>query len=339
MALGRSLPLSDPGELRFRTAAVRTGVWMTFAISAVGISYYAATWDEPHRGGLFALTLAAVAWGVIVRLAPMHKVVAGRWREVFFMSWSLAMIAVILGLVILDSAARSPLALPLFMPLLFAGLSYPRWGAMAVAILVPTSYVAVALLTGEDVPYAGLFALSLTCSAAMCLWQAANRERQRQELDRLSRTDGLTDALNRRGFDERFKAALADATRSGGMATLAVFDLDHFKAVNDKHGHVAGDELLCRFVKLLQTELRPMDALGRFGGDEFVVILPGLGPEDGPGVVERLRRTAAPVAAASVGYSSFPHDGMTIDELYLRADEALYGSKGSARGVPHAPSA
>jgi diguanylate cyclase (GGDEF)-like protein len=334
MPLGRSLPLSDPGELRFRTAAVTTGAWMTFAISAAGISYYAATWDKPHRGGLLTLTLAAVAWAVIVRLAPMHKVVAGRWREAFFMGWTLGMVALVLGLVILDSETRSPLALPLFMPLLFAGLSYPRWAATVVAVLVPTSYVAVALLTGENVPYAGLFALSLICSAAMCLWQAANRERQRQELDRLSRTDGLTDALNRRGFDERFEAALSDATRSDGALTLAVFDLDDFKAVNDKHGHVAGDERLCHFVKLLQTELRPMDALGRFGGDEFVVILPGLGPDAGPSVVERLRRAAAPEVAASVGYSSFPDDGTTIDELYLHADEALYAAKGFARHRP-----
>jgi diguanylate cyclase (GGDEF)-like protein len=340
MRFGRSAQLNDPGELRFRTATVKTGSWMTFAISAAGCAYYAATWDEPHRGGLLALTLGAVVWGIIVLFLPVERIVGGRWRETFFMSWTTAMIGVILGLVVLDSRARTPLALPLFMPLLFAGLSYPRRVATAVAVLVPSSYVGVALLIGEDIPYAGLFALSLTCSASMCLWQAANRERQRQELDRMSRTDGLTDALNRRGFDERLRAELGEAKRNGSGLTLVIFDLDDFKAVNDNHGHATGDELLCRVVERLQAELRPMDALGRIGGDEFAVILTRLRPGDGRQALERLRRAVAEEASASVGHSSFPEDGGTMDELYRRADAALYERKRSSRlgrhgnGVP-----
>ena len=302
---------------------------MTFAISAAGCVYYTATWDEPHRNGLLALTLAAVLWGVVVLVLPMQPVVGGRWRETFFMSWTAAMIGVILGLVVLDPHTRSPLALPLFMPLLFAGLSYPRRVATAVAVLVPSSYIGVALLIGEDISFAGLFTVSVTCSAAMCLWQAANRERQRQELDRMSRTDGLTEALNRRGFDERLRAELGEARRSGSGLTLAIFDLDDFKGVNDRHGHVAGDELLCRIVARLQAELRPMDALGRIGGDEFAVILPRLRAADARDVLERLSRAVSEEAAASVGYSGFPEDGATMDELYRRADAVLYAAKGS----------
>jgi diguanylate cyclase (GGDEF)-like protein len=200
-----------------------------------------------------------------------------------------------------------------------------------VAVLVPSSYVLVALLIGEDLAYAGLFTISLTCSASMCLWQAANRERQRQALDRMSRTDGLTGALNRRGFDERFGAELADAIRNGSRLTLAIFDLDDFKAVNDEHGHAAGDELLCRVVGCLQAALRPTDALGRIGGDEFAVIVTRLGGAEGRAVVERLERAVAEEARVSVGHSSFPEDGATSDALYRRADELLYTAKGSAR--------
>ena len=335
MRLGRSAPLTDPADLRFRMATVTTGCWLTLAMSLAGLAYFAVTWDAGHRVALTVLAFVAMSSAVIVWCLPMERVVAGRFRELFFFSWTSVMVVTIFALVALDTTRPSPLALPLIMPLLFAGMSYPRQIARPIAVVVPLGYLVLAVAIGEDAAYAGFFVLCLTWSAAMCLWQAANRERQREELDhqrdelaRVSRADPLTGALNRRGFEERFEAELAEAGRSGQPLTLVMLDLDDFKAVNDAQGHAAGDALLCATVDLLVNELRPMDAVGRLGGDEFALLLPGLGQADAQTVLDRVARSLAAVTPASIGHSSFPVDGTGAEELFRRADEMLYAAKG-----------
>lgn len=338
MRLGGSAVLTDPADVRFRMATVTTGCWLTVAMGLAGLGYFAVTWDVGHRAALSALAASTIASAGIVWRLPMRRVVAGRWRELFFFGWTTLMVVAILTLVALDPARPSPLALPLIMPLLFAGMSYPRHLAQAIAVIVPVGYSVVALAIGENLPYAGFFVLCLTWSAAMCLWQAANRERQREELDRqrdelarVSRADPLTGALNRRGFEERLEAELADAARSGVPVTLVTLDLDDFKAVNDRAGHAAGDALLCTLVEHLDAEMRPMDALGRLGGDEFAVLLPGVAGDAAEAIVERLSSVLSELAPASVGHSCFPHDGRDAEELYRRADEMLYDVKRERR--------
>ena len=336
MKLGRSAPLTDPADLRFRLATVTTGCWLTVAMSLAGLAYFAVTWEVGNRGILTALALIAVSSAILVWCLPMERVVAGRFRELFFFSWTSVMVLTILALVALDPARPSPLALPLIMPLLFAGMSYPRHIARPIAAVVPLGYLVLAIAIEEDAAYAGFFVLCLTWSAAMCLWQAANRERQREELDhqrdelsRVSRADPLTGTLNRRGFEERLEAELAEAARSGQPLTLVMVDLDDFKAVNDQQGHAAGDALLCKTVDLLTGALRPMDAVGRLGGDEFALLLPGLARADAQTVLDRVARALENVIPASVGHSSFPVDGTSSEELYRSADEMLYAAKGA----------
>jgi diguanylate cyclase (GGDEF)-like protein/putative nucleotidyltransferase with HDIG domain len=177
----------------------------------------------------------------------------------------------------------------------------------------------------------------------MCLWQARNREQQhaelesqRDELARMSRADPLTGALNRRGFEERLELELAEARRSARPLTVAVLDLDDFKAVNDRGGHAAGDELLRETVERVRLVLRPMDAVGRLGGDEFAVLFAGAGEADAGVVVGHLRSAIANHVPASIGYSCFPTDGVTTQELLDEADRRLYIVKGlrtSKRGA------
>ena len=319
--------------MRFRLATVRIGCVLTVIVGAAGLVYFGATWHEGHRPGLVALTAALIAGAVAVALAPMQRIIAGRWRETFFFTWTLANVAGILALAALDPANPSPMALPLFMPLLFAGMSYPREVALACAVMVPASYVAVALATGEDTAYASFFTLCLCGAAAMCLWQVFVRERQRAELDRqrdelarVSRSDPLTGALNRRGFEERLAAELAAARRSGVPFTLAMLDLDRFKQLNDSHGHAAGDEILRCTVARLQNVLRAPDDVGRIGGDEFALLLGGVGEDRADAVLARLREAIGDIAAC-LGHACFPDDGETADDLFRVADEALYRAK------------
>ncbi len=331
------MPLADPADLRFRMSTVRTGCVLTLAMGIAGLVYLAATWDEGERLLLSLLTVVIIGSAFLVWLLPMEKVVAGRWRETFFFGWTCSMVLGILTLMVLDTARPSPLALPLFMPLLFAGMSYPRYLASAFAVIVPIGYVGVALAIGEDRSYAIFFTLCITGAAMMCLWQALNRERQRAELERVSRADPLTGALNRRGFEERLRAELAEAARHGVPFTLAMIDLDDFKAVNDKDGHAAGDEVLRRTVAFLQESLRPRDVVGRLGGDEFALLLPGVGHGDVEPILDRVRTGLRSVSAACLGHACFPADGTSADDLFHRADEILYSAKAARTERAPAP--
>jgi len=334
MSFARSPPLQDEAALRFRMATLTTGVWLGIAMVAAGEVYFVLTWDQGNRPLLVGLGLAVALCDLGVLLLPMKRIVAGRWRELFFLAWTLSNVAVLLTLGALDPTEPSPLILPLLMPMLFAGMSYPRTSARICCGAVVVGYAAEAVILGHDFAFSGLFVMVLAWTAGMCLWQASNRERQHEELEhqrdelaRISLTDPLTEALNRRGFEDQLGRELADAVRSGNPLTLAVLDIDDFKAVNDREGHAAGDELLRDTVRRLSGVLRSHDLLGRLGGDEFAVLFPGAGETSVGILVDRLRDALAGGVPASIGYSCFPDDGDTAGELFGVADRRLYAAK------------
>jgi diguanylate cyclase (GGDEF)-like protein len=334
MLLPESPPLTDAADLRFRMATLKAGVWLGLGMIAAGMAYFALTWDDGNRPLLACTGLAVAVTDLGILLLPMQRIVAGRWRERFFLAWTLSNVAVLLLLGALDPTEPSPLTLPLMMPMLFAGMSYPRASARISCAAVVLGYSAEALVLGQDFAFSAFFAMVLLWTAGMCLWQARNRERQhdelerqRDELARVSLTDPLTDALNRRGFEDRLGRELADAARSGRPLMLTVLDLDDFKAVNDRAGHGAGDALLRETVTRLGEVLRPLDVVGRLGGDEFAVLFPGAGQAHAEVLVDRLRDALAGRVPASFGYSCFPADGGNAEELFKQADLRLYAAK------------
>jgi diguanylate cyclase (GGDEF)-like protein len=334
MLLPESPPLTDAADLRFRMATLKAGVWLGLGMIAAGMAYFALTWDDGNRPLLACTGLAVAVTDLGILLLPMQRIVAGRWRERFFLAWTLSNVAVLLLLGALDPTEPSPLTLPLMMPMLFAGMSYPRASARISCAAVVLGYSAEALVLGQDFAFSAFFAMVLLWTAGMCLWQARNRERQhdelerqRDELARVSLTDPLTDALNRRGFEDRLSRELADAARSGRPLMLTVLDLDDFKAVNDRAGHGAGDALLRETVTRLGEVLRPLDVVGRLGGDEFAVLFPGAGQAHADVLVDRLRDALAGRVPASFGYSCFPADGGNAEELFKQADLRLYAAK------------
>jgi diguanylate cyclase (GGDEF)-like protein/PAS domain S-box-containing protein len=160
------------------------------------------------------------------------------------------------------------------------------------------------------------------------------------ELRRRALTDPLTGAFNRRHGHERLAAELLRHGRYGNRASILLIDVDHFKSVNDHHGHAAGDTALCAFVTLCSGELRGADTIVRWGGEEFLVILPETDAAGGAATAERLRAVVAETPIALQGGASIrltvsigvaQAGGGDLDELLRRADAALYEAKARGR--------
>lgn len=163
-----------------------------------------------------------------------------------------------------------------------------------------------------------------------------------ERMEHLAQYDALTDLPNRLLLRDRAQQAFAQAQRDGTLVAVLYLDLDGFKQVNDQLGHDVGDELLVQFARRLQSAVRATDTVCRLGGDEFLLLLPGLTEmkQLAPLVGKVLEACKEPVQLAgqtlplrvSGGLSRFPADGQDLETLARHADEALYAAKRSGRG-------
>jgi diguanylate cyclase (GGDEF)-like protein len=147
--------------------------------------------------------------------------------------------------------------------------------------------------------------------------------------------DALTGLLNRRSFDDLLNRAVSRSVRYGWSFTLALMDLNRFKAVNDRLGHAAGDEVLRAVGRGLRSFLRASDVAARLGGDEFAVILDGTDPELGQGLSARLSGATVEMigwadVAFAVGSATAPDEATTVVDLYKLADRRMYEAKGKS---------
>jgi diguanylate cyclase (GGDEF)-like protein len=165
--------------------------------------------------------------------------------------------------------------------------------------------------------------------------RAHERERERlvAELSHLAHTDSLTGVANRRAWEAELDRGLARARRSGEPVTVALADIDRLKAINDLHGHPAGDRLLAGVARNWSHGLRPDDVLARIGGDEFALLLPACTEADAADVLERLRLGIPRPHNCSVGLATWDRRE-SADNLMRRADAALYDAKRLRSGHP-----
>jgi len=158
------------------------------------------------------------------------------------------------------------------------------------------------------------------------------------ELENAAKTDVKTGLLNYRGWQELAGQHLLQATRMNEPAAVVVLDLDHFKNVNDTHGHPAGDAVLAAVADSLRHELRAYDAIGRYGGEEFLAYLNNVDATTAITVADRLRSAVSELntsdtitVTASFGVATYPAHGTTLDALVHAADKALYTAKQAGR--------
>ncbi len=161
-------------------------------------------------------------------------------------------------------------------------------------------------------------------------------ERVREEFEKLAAHDSLTGALTRRAWSKAAQSELERCHRHGRVLSLISMDLDHFKRINDTQGHLAGDQALVDFTRLVGRHLRRHDQFGRMGGEEFVMLLPETPLQEAQTVAERVRlsvqnRVGTTPFTVSIGLTTLAADDATVQHLLARADAALYQAKAKGR--------
>lgn len=205
-----------------------------------------------------------------------------------------------------------------------------RLGALILGFDPPTSIFDASL---PQLVYFAIPSIAIPLGTVSFIMLAS--EKLRQDLEFISRHDGLTQCLNKNAAMEELEREIAHAKRHGNTLSIMLFDLDNFKDINDTHGHLEGDKILVDFSKRVKASLRGSDQLTRFGGDEFMAILPDTNLEQALVVANRFHeagRKSQPIAwSVSIGISEWLGKDDSLDALLTRADQALYKSKAFGR--------
>jgi diguanylate cyclase (GGDEF)-like protein len=196
-------------------------------------------------------------------------------------------------------------------------------------------------LDRKDVETGRLYIVILAAALAAIAWLVLWLRRSQMRFMKLARRDGLTGICNREHFVEQADRVLAYGARSDRGVCLILFDLDHFKSVNDTYGHAVGDEVLKRAVDVCHRALHACDVFGRLGGEEFAILLPDCSPAQARARAEQLRLSISATAAtqarpelavtASFGVASTLQCGFELHRLLVVADAALYRAKRAGR--------
>ena len=292
------------GTRQLRGLPVRPGPLAASCLASLAIALWFGVWmpDARWRIGLLSLLLAALAL-LLARTA---------WDEA-------------------RPQLRAGMRLMALLGMVFAVLMGLRGVAAALGqietTVTPTLVNAASVLAAGMSLIGGVVGLVLVLSGDLL----ALVEQQRTH-------DPLTGLLNRRGFDAQMNYALALARRSGRPLSLITLDVDHFKRINDTHGHDVGDEVLQRLAHTLAQRLRDSDVVARLGGEEFAALLPDTDLEGARAIAQALVDAQAaltdPVVGritASAGVSTLRGADDTAQRLLRRGDEALYEAKGQGR--------
>jgi diguanylate cyclase (GGDEF)-like protein len=284
---------------------------------------------------LIAAALLAIV--LLQDLVPIKDARARYWLEAVAATVFLAL------LTYLTNGASSPFFVGFLLLVAGASLSLDETTPLVLAVLAGASYSIVVVLTStplnfyDALPTLVFDLVILALLAYVSAIVAREQRRAREAALGLSRVDALTGLANRAGIIDAVEREISRSERSRRPFAMLMFDLDNLKPVNDQLGHQAGDDLLRSIADAVRRNVRTTDVAGRYGGDEFVVLL---GDTDATGAetkAERLRIEIASVVVgsadrpgrttASIGLVTFPDDGRTVEDLIQNADLAMYQAK------------
>ena len=295
-------------------------VWVLLVVYALAwphlVYWIAARSRDPQRAELRNLMLDSVGGGIWIAA----------------MQFNLAPSTIIVAMQAMDKAAIG--GVKFLARCLFAQVA----AAVGVAFLLriePQLLQSGNVARLASVPLLFIFPIMVGLTA----FQLSRLVRQRnRELAALSSTDGLTRLPNHTAWLEAVEREFARSKREGGSMAVLMLDLDHFKAVNDQHGHPAGDEVLRGVAEVVRESLRQHDIPGRYGGEEFGVLLPGSDAASAEAIAERIRRKIEWASfagelkvTASIGCAAIHANDLFPASLGARADRALYEAKAAGR--------
>jgi diguanylate cyclase (GGDEF)-like protein len=331
---------ASPANLRRRTA--QAGLGCNLAGGLACAAYYVLTPNGPNRGALWSLLAASLVAAALAVSLPWS-----RWfgRNVpVLQSWAAVQTIIVALAAGLDGGIASPIAVLLFLPLSIGAMAFHPLEVAGHGLLsVGALWWASATNGGLDLAHVLVWSTVLLCVAAVACTAAQSMRgltrdlhHANADLTELARTDPMTGLLNHRCFHEELGVALARRDRDGSTLALLLLDVDHFKAVNDRYGHPHGDEVLLGVADAIRASVRLGDLVGRTGGEEFAVLLPGTTLDGALVVAERIRTAIAavevpPGITASAGLALAPNHTTARDPLVRIADAALYAAKGSGR--------
>jgi diguanylate cyclase (GGDEF)-like protein len=311
-----------------RRAMAQGGFW---GLGTMGVALpYALLAGGPHHVLLVATAAFGASMSLVLGLVASLLRLPGSWRRPIMFTYTALHVIVIVVLAIADGGADSPMALGFFGTFTFAAYSMPLRLLPFYGTLNVAGYLTVYVVAGAHRPaYVPVELAGLLATAAACAHQHHRLLGQRRQLFEMARTDPLTGCLNRRGFDERLSVTLAAALAGDTSLVVLIVDLDDFKAVNDLHGHAAGDDLLVTTARTIGNVLGPQAPIGRLGGDEFAAIVLGMDIESVGALVGEVEHRID----ASVGVGALSPSARTPRALLSAADRSLYRQKSQRRAL------
>jgi diguanylate cyclase (GGDEF)-like protein len=314
-------------DMEQRIGKARALMYGTMGLALIGAVPWVGWW-----------TLVPLGW--VLLLYPLVRPwIARSPRPEYPIALTVVNAQLMLGIAIAITGGPQSPALPMLM-LVVVTLPARFTGRGVGAGVVSTVVVMLAASVGTDPagfarnPLYVMASLACMVGLAAFSYTLMSSERSQRET---AAVDSLTGLMNRKALADSFVELSAQAALENSWVTLIACDLDHFKAVNDEHGHDRGDAVLRDAARAITGELRGGELAYRLGGEEFLVVLPGVPEAEAVHIAERLRlalRAAYPAGlriTASFGVAGAAGAGVTYEALYGRADRALYEAKGSGR--------
>ncbi|MGZ6372860.1 MAG: GGDEF domain-containing protein, partial [Candidatus Limnocylindria bacterium] len=326
------------GPATSSTAVVRVLWWVTIAAVLVGVGLSKGYPDNQP----FIFGIGAVA---VVAVVVLHELLPRGWRNDLTTAAEVAIaIALTIGLLLFTGYGTSPYVFALDLVAVAVALGSGGWATVLVTAITTAAYVGVIAAdpSPDRIAATGILRIALNVGS---LWLlaflagvfASHQRRVRRMLSDLSRIDPLTGLFNRGQMYPTLEQEVRRTRRSTRGFSVLMIDLDGLKAVNDSLGHQRGDEVLRALGRAIRGNIRTVDSAYRYGGDEFVVLLPETDYSGAFVVAEKIRSDAEEIGlrlegegawtSVSVGLVSHPEDGATAEELVRAADRAMYNAK------------